>query len=335
MELRHLRYFRAVAEERHFGRAATRLHMAQPPLSQQVRQLEDELGVQLLRRSTRRVDLTPAGEAYLARVRAILDAVDAAGEEAQRIGSGLEGRLVVGCVGSATYSLLPALARALRVELPGIDFALPRRDALARPGRRPAGRLDRPGAAATARRRRASRRPGVARAAPRAVRRGAAGGPPPGRPHPGAGGRPARRGPGGARRSGPLGHARRRGRAVPRRRLRADGPARGGRDLDAGDLRGGRAGGRGRPGAGGRAGRGRGDVPPARQPGPDGPAGGRPAPTTTRRRWRARWGCCAPRSPADRARRARSAGRGVRPGGAGGSSPTPSARPRRRVRPRW
>ncbi|KRF36792.1 LysR substrate-binding domain-containing protein [Nocardioides sp. Soil805] len=123
MELRHLRYFRAVAEERHFGRAATRLHMAQPPLSQQIRQLEDELGVRLLRRTTRRVDLTPAGEAYLVRVRAVLAAVDAAGEEAQRIGAGLEGRLVVGCVGSATYSLLPALARALREELPGIDFA--------------------------------------------------------------------------------------------------------------------------------------------------------------------------------------------------------------------
>lgn len=123
MELRHLRYFRAVAEERHFGRAAVRLHMAQPPLSQQIRQLEDELGVRLLRRTTRRVDLTPAGAAYLARVRTILAAVDAAGEEAQRIGSGLEGRLVIGCVGSATYSLLPALARALREELPGIDFA--------------------------------------------------------------------------------------------------------------------------------------------------------------------------------------------------------------------
>jgi DNA-binding transcriptional LysR family regulator len=123
MELRHLRYFRAVAEERHFGRAAARLHMAQPPLSQQIRQLEDELGVRLLRRTTRRVDLTPAGEAYLVRVRSILTAVDAAGAEAQRIGSGLEGRLVVGCVGSATYSLLPSLARALREELPGIDFA--------------------------------------------------------------------------------------------------------------------------------------------------------------------------------------------------------------------
>jgi DNA-binding transcriptional LysR family regulator len=123
MELRHLRYFRAVAEERHFGRAAARLHMAQPPLSQQIRQLEDELGVTLLRRSTRKVELTAAGEAYLERVRAILSAVAAAGEEAQRIDAGLEGRLVVGCVGSATYSLLPALARALREELPGVDFA--------------------------------------------------------------------------------------------------------------------------------------------------------------------------------------------------------------------
>ncbi len=122
MELRHLRYFRAVAEERHFGRAAVRLHMAQPPLSQQIRQLESELGVTLLRRSTRKVELTPAGETYLARVRQILAAVDAAGEEAHRVDAGLEGRLVIGCVGSATYSLLPALARALREELPGIDF---------------------------------------------------------------------------------------------------------------------------------------------------------------------------------------------------------------------
>ena len=121
MELRHLRYFVAVAEERHFGRAAERLHMAQPPLSQQIRQLETELGVTLLRRTTRRVDLTDAGTAYLDRARRILAAVDDAGLEAQRVQAGLTGRLVIGCVGSATYSLLPMLARSLREELPGVD----------------------------------------------------------------------------------------------------------------------------------------------------------------------------------------------------------------------
>ena len=123
MELRHLRYFLAVAEERHFGRAAERLHMAQPPLSQQIRQLEEELGVRLLDRNTRRVELTAAGEAYLARVRVVLAEVEDAGEEAQRVAAGLQGRLVVGCVGSATYSLLPALARRLREELPAVDVS--------------------------------------------------------------------------------------------------------------------------------------------------------------------------------------------------------------------
>ena len=122
MELRHLRYFVAVAEERHFGRAAERLHMAQPPLSQQIRQLEAELGLTLLSRTTRRVDLTPAGAAYLERAREILGAVDAAAHEAASIASGRRGRLLIGCVGSATYSLLPALARNLRTELPEVEF---------------------------------------------------------------------------------------------------------------------------------------------------------------------------------------------------------------------
>jgi DNA-binding transcriptional LysR family regulator len=124
MELRHLRYFRAVAEELHFGRAADRLHIAQPPLSQQIRQLERELGVTLLVRSTRRVELTPAGQAYLRRAVAILDAVKDAGEQAQRIAAGVEGRLAIGCVGSATYSLLPRLVRALREALPGVEVSV-------------------------------------------------------------------------------------------------------------------------------------------------------------------------------------------------------------------
>ena len=122
MELRHLRYFVAVAEERNFGRAAQRLHMAQPPLSTQIRQLEAELGFTLLFRTTRRVELTPAGAAYLMRAREILAAVDAAADEAGQIAAGRTGRLMVGCVGSATYSLLPALARTLHAELPDVDF---------------------------------------------------------------------------------------------------------------------------------------------------------------------------------------------------------------------
>jgi len=123
MELRHLRYFVAVAEERHFGRAAARLHIAQPPLSQQIKALEAELGVQLLRRTTRKVDLTDAGAAYLERVRPLLVGVDDAGFEARSVAAGTIGRLTIGCVGSATYSLLPRLVRGLASELPGIDFA--------------------------------------------------------------------------------------------------------------------------------------------------------------------------------------------------------------------
>lgn len=124
MELRHLRYFRAVAEELHFGRAAEKLHIAQPPLSQQIRQLERELGVSLLTRSTRRVELTAAGGAYLKRAVAILDAVDDAGQQAKRVAHGLEGHLTIGCVGSATYSVLPRLVRAMRDALPGVEMSI-------------------------------------------------------------------------------------------------------------------------------------------------------------------------------------------------------------------
>lgn len=124
MELRHLRYFIAVAEERHFGRAAERLHMAQPPLSTQIRQLEAELGFQLFERTTRRVELTEGGRSYLEHAHAILDAVEVAGRQSRRVAEGLEGRLTVGCVGSATYDLMPRFTRALRTGLPDVEVTI-------------------------------------------------------------------------------------------------------------------------------------------------------------------------------------------------------------------
>ena len=120
MELRHLRYFVAVAEERHFGRAAARLHIAQPPLSQQIKRFEAELGEPLLYRTTRSVELSPAGEVMLERGREILAAVDSVIEDARRAARGEYGRLAIGFTGSSTYALLPALAAALRRELPGV-----------------------------------------------------------------------------------------------------------------------------------------------------------------------------------------------------------------------
>jgi len=124
VELRHLRYFVAVAEERHFGRAAARLHIAQPPLSQQIRRFEAELGEPLLYRTTRSVELSPAGEVLLERGREILAAVDAAVDDARRAARGEYGRLAVGFTGSTTYTLLPSLAAALREQLPGVMLDL-------------------------------------------------------------------------------------------------------------------------------------------------------------------------------------------------------------------
>lgn len=124
MDLRRLRYFVAVAEERHFGRAAERLFIAQPALSQQIRALEAELGVLLFTRSTRRVDLTPAGARLYPRVAALLVDADAAFDEARRIHEGAEGIVRLGFIGSATYSLMPALSRALRADAPGLRVDL-------------------------------------------------------------------------------------------------------------------------------------------------------------------------------------------------------------------
>jgi DNA-binding transcriptional LysR family regulator len=124
MELRHLRYFVAVAEELHFRRAADRLHMSQPPLSQQIRALEDELGVQLLERTQRRVTLTAAGAAFYERAREILEAVEDASRLVKRVNRGEVGRLAVGFVGSAMYSLVPEVLGAFSARYGDVDLHL-------------------------------------------------------------------------------------------------------------------------------------------------------------------------------------------------------------------
>ncbi|MDO5618651.1 LysR substrate-binding domain-containing protein [Kocuria sp.] len=124
MDLRQLNYFIAVAEERHFGRAAKRLHIAQPPLSQQIRQLEENLGVKLFDRTTRRVDLTAAGELLLERGRAIVNDVEALKADVYQVGAGATGVLRVGFSGSATYSVMPRIVRAAGVAYPGLNVEL-------------------------------------------------------------------------------------------------------------------------------------------------------------------------------------------------------------------
>ncbi|MGY2084431.1 LysR family transcriptional regulator [Blastococcus sp. SYSU DS0539] len=118
MELRHLRYFVTVGEELHFNRAAQRLHIQQPPLSQQIRQLERELGVDLFVRTTRSVKLTAAGQALMDQAYTILKSVDEAHGIAVRAAQGLTGTLTIGFTGSATYALLPRIAAAFRKRAP-------------------------------------------------------------------------------------------------------------------------------------------------------------------------------------------------------------------------
>jgi DNA-binding transcriptional LysR family regulator len=124
VEIRQLHAFVAVGEELHFGRAAARLHMAQSPLSQLIRRLEADVGVPLLRRTTRRVELLPAGEVLLERAHALLAAARAAEEDARAAASGELGRLAIGFTGSMTYALLPHLAKALRARLPRVALEL-------------------------------------------------------------------------------------------------------------------------------------------------------------------------------------------------------------------
>jgi DNA-binding transcriptional LysR family regulator len=122
VELRHLRYFIAVAEELNFSRAAERLHMAQPPLSAAIRQLERDLGVELFTRTTREVTLTDAGRAFLEGARRTLADADRAAEDAKRAGSGELGRLRLAYSWSTRFETLPALGRAFRASHPGVEL---------------------------------------------------------------------------------------------------------------------------------------------------------------------------------------------------------------------
>jgi DNA-binding transcriptional LysR family regulator len=124
MELRHLRYFVAVAEELNFSRAAERLGIKQPPLSAQIRQLEKELGTQLFRRRARGVELTGAGKLFLEEARIILSQVKRAETSVRRRGRGETGRLIVGSAG-ATYfhPLIPAIIREYGRQYPDIVLA--------------------------------------------------------------------------------------------------------------------------------------------------------------------------------------------------------------------
>lgn len=124
MELRHLRYFVAVAEELNFSRAAVRLHIAQPPLSQQIRDLEAEMGVTLFERTKRRVELTAPGQVFLEKVHQALQHVEQAVDAAQRANRGEIGRLSVGFNSSATYSVLPTLLQAFRERCPEVELDL-------------------------------------------------------------------------------------------------------------------------------------------------------------------------------------------------------------------
>ncbi len=124
MELRHLRYFCAVADEQSFTLAARRLHVSQSGVSGQVRDLENELGVSLLRRNQRSVSLTPEGAVFLREARDILERADRAMETVVRASQGHYGKLTIGLCGPATAPFLPRLIREFRRQEPGVRLSL-------------------------------------------------------------------------------------------------------------------------------------------------------------------------------------------------------------------
>jgi DNA-binding transcriptional LysR family regulator len=124
MELRHLRYFVAVAEELNFRRAAERLHLAQPPLSTQIKALEAELGAKLFERSTRSVRLTPSGRVFLDEARLVLMAAEQAEQSVRKAEHGLTGTLRIGLLAPTATHRLARMLRRYRQIFPGVQFSL-------------------------------------------------------------------------------------------------------------------------------------------------------------------------------------------------------------------
>jgi DNA-binding transcriptional LysR family regulator len=124
MELRHLRYFLAVAEELHFSRAAARLHIAQPPLSKQIQQLEREIGVELFKRSRRNVQLTDAGRIFQREVYKVLESLEKGILKTKLASRGEAGWLSIGFIGSSTYEVLPSVLRKFRQKYPEVELVL-------------------------------------------------------------------------------------------------------------------------------------------------------------------------------------------------------------------
>jgi DNA-binding transcriptional LysR family regulator len=119
-----LRYFLAVAEELHFGRAAAALHMSQPPLSRAIRALEESLGVRLFARTRRRVELTPEGRRLREEAQRALGQLENAARELRDMAAGAAGRLRLGFVSLADYGVLPGLLKAYKAARPGVELAL-------------------------------------------------------------------------------------------------------------------------------------------------------------------------------------------------------------------
>lgn len=124
IELRQLRYFLAVAEEMHFGRAAARLHMTQPPLSQTIQALESALGTPLFVRSTRNISLTPAGQALLPEAQRLVQQAQALPQLVQRAAAGASGHLSLAFVSIADYSVLPPYLREFRTAYADVQIEL-------------------------------------------------------------------------------------------------------------------------------------------------------------------------------------------------------------------